>query len=166
MQGEGIYSCVSNTIKAHSMIMVLDSVWGLYVAAKSNFPHQTVQDWSLYSWCRFIRTALKLCFTLLPHRHAGRPSQKVALVFSLHLMSASLPTSNGFPRHSSVEIRTRYLHQVVRQSAYLHPQLGATELLFLTTARNILLLTPMSHCRLCTQLEQNRVCSSPLPPTS
>lgn len=84
MQGEGIYFLVSPTPLAHSMITVLDSVWGLYVCfLKSNFPHQIVQDLSLYRRCRFIRTAPRA--PLHPSTHTGTqepwPSQKVSTVF-------------------------------------------------------------------------------------
>ena len=84
MQGEGIYFLVSPTPLAHSMIVVLDSVWGLYVCfLKSNFPHQIVQDLPLYRRCRFTRTAPRA--PLHPSTHTGtqepRPSQKVSTVF-------------------------------------------------------------------------------------
>ena len=147
---------MSPTPLAHSMIMVLDSVWGLYVCfLKSNFPQQIVQDLSLYGRCRFIRTALRAL--LHPSTHTGiqepRPSQKVSIVF-LSTSHINLSPQTSFPRHCDVEIRPCYLHQVVRQSGYLHPQLGATEASLPHQLPETSCCTPMSHCRLCTQPEQ------------
>ena len=91
-----------------------------------------------------------------PHRHAGAPAQPESEhCFSLYISYEPLsPPQTGFPRHCDVEIRPCYRHQVVRQSGYLHPQLGATEASLPHPLPDTCCCTPMSHCRLCTQLEQ------------